>query len=248
MTITTILFYELARKKWGLSRIIAVPICGFFFLIVLAFWIANVFKIPNGGWFPLVIGMIIFTFMTTWKKGRMILSKRLKLEVIPIPTLIKTIQKKPPHRVPGIALFLSSNPSGTPPALVFILRHMQVLHKKVVLLSVITKEIPHVLPSERVEITDLYDDIYRITIHYGFMENPDIPRAISDLKLRGSAIRLDEITYVLGREHLIPSKRPGMALWREKLFAVMAHNSRSAAIYFQIPIERVIEIGIQLDI
>ena len=248
MVITTILFYVVARRKWGWSRLIAAPVCGFFLIIDSAFLIANFFKIPDGGWFPLAVGMAIFTLMSTWKKGRKVLNERLKEELMPLVNLIEDLKTNPPHRLPGTAVFMTSNPTGTPPSLVHLLRHMRILHERVLFLSVVTEEIPHVAPHARLAIEDLQEGMYRITLHYGFMEDPDIPFAICGLKLKDSVIEPKSISYILGRENLIPTNRPGMALWREKLFAAMTQNAKSAAAYFRIPPERVIEIGIQLDI
>ncbi|MEO7163618.1 MAG: KUP/HAK/KT family potassium transporter, partial [Bdellovibrionia bacterium] len=248
MVITTLLFYVVARKTWGWSLMLAAPICGFFLAVDLLFWVANLLKIPAGGWFPLVAGGFIFILMTTWKKGRQILRARLREVVLPLPKLIENISSDPPHRVPGVAIFLHSNPNDTPPALVFQLKHLRVLHEKVLTLSVVTQEIPHVSQRDRIRIKELQEGMYSVTLRYGFMEDSNIPQALREISLKGIKLQPEDITYVLGRERLIATSRPGMAIWREKLFVAMSQNANSTADYYQIPWERVIEIGIQLDI
>lgn len=248
MVITTLLFYVVARKNWGWGMKIAAPLCGFFLAIDLLFWVANLLKIPSGGWFPLLAGGCIFVLMTTWKKGRMILRARLAEEVLPLPKLIERFKSEPPVRVPGVAVFLYSDPSGTPPSMMFQLKHFRVLHEKILILSVITEEIPHVPQSERIEIKDLDVGMYSVMLRYGFMEDPNIPEAVESISLDGALLQPEDITYVLGRERLIPTARPGMAIWREKLFVAMSRTNTSTADYFQLPWKRMIEIGIQLDI
>jgi KUP system potassium uptake protein len=249
MVSTTLLFYIIARKNWNWNPLFAGLLCGSFLIIDLLFFGANLLKIPVGGWFPLLIAGILFTLMTTWKRGRQLLSIRLSEEILPLPKFIENLKLHPPQRVPGVSIFLHSVPSGTPPALAFLLKHFQVLHEQTLFLSITTTETPHVKPAERVQIQELEEGLYYVILQYGFMEDPDIPLAIrSNTILKDIIKNPKEITYVLGREHLIPTSRPGMALWREKLFVAMSQNAGSAAAYFHIPWKRVIEIGIQLDI
>lgn len=248
MVITTLLFYVVARKCWHWPRIVTMALCGTFLVVDVAFWGANLVKIPHGGWFPLLIGAFGFTIMSTWKRGRQLLGERLREKVMPLSDFITRITKTPPQRVQGTAIFLSSNPSGTPPALVHILDHFHALHQTLVLLSVRTEEIPHVPPEERRELKHLGDHIYGITLRYGFMEEPDVHQDIAGTRLDDGPLQPDNVTYILGRESLIATRRPGMAIWREKLFATMSRNASSAAEYFRLPAERVVEVGIQVEL
>lgn len=249
MVITTILFYMVARHKWNWSRWVAGSLCGFFLLIDIGFWAANLIKIPSGGWFPLIIGAIGFIIMTTWKTGRHLLAQRMRKKVILVPVFVSSIEEEPPTRVPGVGVFMSSNPIGTPPALLHSLEHFRVLHETVVLLSIETEEVPYVSADQRMESQHLGNSIYSVILHYGFMEKPDVPREITGLDLDGLKVDPGTATYFLGRENLIASRRPqGMAIWREKLFAIMSKNASSAANYFQLPPNRVVELGMHIEI
>ncbi|HEX8745565.1 MAG TPA: potassium transporter Kup [Pyrinomonadaceae bacterium] len=248
MVITTILLGVVERRKWGWGLALTFALTGFFLIIDLAFFGANVVKIPHGGWFPLVVGALIFLLMTTWKKGRRILAERLMSRAHPIEDFLSDIARNPPTRVPGTAVFMNGTATGTPPALMHNLEHNKVLHERVVLLTVKTKQAPYVEPEERVQLESLGHEFYRMIINYGFMEDPDIPRVLENLEL--SALRLEPMntTFFLGRETVVASRYPGMMIWREKLFALMSRNASSATAYFCLPPNRVVELGSQIEI
>jgi KUP system potassium uptake protein len=248
MVITTILFYIVARNVWGWSALIAAPLCLFFLVIDIAFFGANIIKVADGGWFPLLLAWIVFTVMTTWKTGRRILNERIQREARPLEDFLENMERHPPRRVPGTAIFMNGNASRTPPALLHNLEHNKVLHKRVLFLTVKTKLVPFVPPEERVETEQLGNGFYRLKVYYGFMEDPDIPKVLAHLQTPGLTYDRTDTTYFLGRETIIAAKRPGMALWREKLFSIVAHNATSATAYFCLPPDRVVEMGEQIEI
>jgi KUP system potassium uptake protein len=248
MVVTTVLFYVVARHRWHWPRWKAVPLCGFFALVDMAFFLANVVKVPHGGWFPLVVGVIVFTLMTTWKKGRQIVASRISEGTLPPELFLQSLKIDPPVRVPGTAIFMYGDPRGTPPALLHSLKHYKAMHRQVVFLSVVTEEEPHVPAAGRVRVEELGEGVYRITVHYGFMQDPNLPEALALVSHPGLDLRPAHTTYILGRETLIATKRPGMAIWREHLFAVMSRNARSATSFFSIPPNRVVELGAQIEI
>lgn len=248
MVFTTILFAVVARSLWGWSLWAVGALAGFFLVIDLAFWGANIVKVPDGGWFPLVIAAIVFTVMTTWKRGRQILGERIQEGTLPLELFLKDIAASPPVRVPGTAIFMYSNPQGTPPALLHNLKHNKVLHERVVFLNVATREIPVVDEEERVRVEPLGANLFRINASYGFTEDPDIPALLERCQMEGGRFKVMETTFFLGRETLIATKKKGMALWREKLFALMSRNSQRATAFFRIPPNRVVELGAQIEL
>jgi KUP system potassium uptake protein len=248
MVITTVLLGVVEREKWGWGRPLALTLTGFFLAIDLAFFGANVIKIPAGGWFPLVVGAGIFLLMTTWKKGRRILAARLLARAHPIEEFLRNIAEHPPVRVPGTAVFMNGTAAGTPPALMHNLEHNKVLHERVVLLTVKTRQVPHVEAEDRVRVESLGHEFYRLIINYGFMEDPDVPCVLAGLTPPAPVFDLGETTYFLGRETVVAGKYPGMMLWREKLFALLSRNASSATAYFCLPPERVVEMGSQVEI
>jgi len=248
MVVTTILFFVVERAIWKWSLPLSVSVAGFFLAIDLGFWGANIIKVPQGGWFPLAAGAIVFTLLTTWKKGRRILAERLREQTLPRALFLAEMETSPPARVPGTAVFMYSVPDGTPPALLHSLKHYGVLHRTLVFLSVETAEVPCLGAEERARVACLGDGIFQVILRYGFMEEVDIPAALQDLRHPGLAMRPTETSYFLGRETLIASKRRGMARWREKLFAVMSRNAGSAGSYFRLPPNRVVELGAQIEL
>jgi KUP system potassium uptake protein len=249
MVTTSFLFYAVARERWKWPLYKAMLLGGIFLAIDLTFWGANLLKITHGGWFPLVMGLAVFTLMTTWKKGRLILNERIFHRVLPRELFLQSIMKNPPHRVSGTAVYMYNDPRGTPPALLHNLKHNKVLHEQVVFLSVKTEEIPNVSAAERVTIEGLAEGFHQVVLHYGFMEDADVPRDLVTIKRPGLSFKPMETTYFLGRETLIPSKTVrGMAGWREKLFAVMSRNARSASSFFRLPPNRVVELGAQVEL
>jgi KUP system potassium uptake protein len=248
MVITTLLFYVVARNCWKWSLPAALLLCGVFLIIDLSFFGANVLKIPHGGWFPLVVAALIFILMSTWKTGRRILGYRLHESARPIEDFLRRVQADSVTRVPGTSIFMSGNPTATPPALTKNLKHNRVLHEDVVILTVATEEIPHVATDKRVSVEDLGNGFYRIIVRYGFMEDPNIPEILKTINVPGLKLDLEHATFFLGRERLIATKEKGMALWREKLFAWMSRNSREATSFFCLPPDRVIEVGTQVEL
>jgi KUP system potassium uptake protein len=248
MTITTILFFFAEQNLWGWSKPKAALICGVFIFIDLAFLGANSLKITHGGWFPLLVAAIIFTLMATWKTGRVILGNRLRAGTLPLSMFLEDIQNNPPMRVPGIAIFLAGNPEGTPLALMHNLKHNKVLHEKVVILTIQTAETPHVHPDDRVRIEKLQGNFYRVIGQFGFMEDPDAPQIIAACKDKGLDIDENKSTFFLSRETVIATPRPGMLIWRERLFSLMSRNAQSATAFFRLPPNRVVELGMQVEI
>jgi KUP system potassium uptake protein len=248
MVITTTLFYVVARRIWGWGFIPTAALALFFIIIDLAFFGANIIKVAQGGWFPLLLAALVFVVMTTWKKGRRILNERIQTESMPLEEFLHEMERRPPTRVPGTAIFMNGNASRTPPALLHNLEHNKVLHQRVWFLTVKTKQIPFVAPEGRVEIEPLGNGFHRLKVYYGFMEDPDIPKVLENIRMPGFAYVSQDTTYFLGRETIIASKRPGMALWREKIFSIISHNATSATAYFCIPPDRVVEMGEQIEI
>jgi KUP system potassium uptake protein len=250
MVITTTLFYVVARQRWGWSRLAAGALGLFFLMIDLAFFGANIIKVMQGGWFPLMLAATVFVIMTTWKKGRRILAERIQSEARPLEDFLQEMERRPPIRVPGVAIFMNGNATRTPPALIHNLEHNKVLHNKVLFLTVKTRQTPYVEDEGRVEVEALGNGFMRIRVYYGFMEDPDIPRVLESLEIPGFELDLERATYFLGRETIIASRRrpSGMALWREKMFALISRNASSATAYFCIPPNRVVEMGSQIEI
>ena len=270
MTTTTILLLVVARKLWNWS-VLKVALMGALFLVVdLAFFVTNLFKIPDGGWFPILVALIVYLFMSTWKKGRARLSEIVLENTLPIDIFLADIAKGKPVRVPGIAVFLTSVRGGAPPVLLHHLKHNKVLHDRVILLSVVSQEIPQVASAERINYRDLGEGFCEVVANYGFMETPDIPEMLQSLRLAkgdGREIQIDvkSTSFYLGRETLIPvdrKKRKGpvarvvsadgahprvMGRWRKKLFIFMTRNAQSATAFFGLPPNRVVELGAQIQ-
>jgi KUP system potassium uptake protein len=249
MVVTTILFYVVARERWKWTLPVALLLSTFFLLIDVAFWGANLMKIPQGGWFPLVIAGAVFVVMTTWKTGRTILARRLAASSLPWGFFVADVQESPPTRVPGTAVFMYGNPAGTPPALLHTLEHFRVLHEQVVLLRVETEEVPHIPREERARVERLEEGFYRVALRYGFMEDPHVPRDLECVRMAGLDLDPGRTTYFLGRETLIATRRrKGMWIWREKLFGFMSSNARTATSFFHLPADKVVELGMQIEI
>jgi KUP system potassium uptake protein len=248
MLITTMLFFFVARERWRWPTWRAAIISGFFWAIELMFFGANIMKIPEGGWFPLVVGGLVFMLMTTWANGRRILGKRLRSTAMPLDRFLGELHNYPPHRVPGTAIYMTGNPDFAPMALLHNLRHFKVLHQRVVILHVKTEESPQCKDEKRVQVHELGDNIFSMQVHYGFIEDPDIPKALELANHDGFHFNMNDTTFVLGRERLYPTTRPGMAVWREKIFVLMNRNARGATYYFNIPPDRVIEVGMQVEL
>lgn len=246
MSIDTILAFVVATSIWRWNPILSALVALGFLAIDLAFFTANVPKIPDGGWFPLIIGSLVFVVMSTWKSGRTILQEKLQEMAMPMESLHQLLQDNPPVRVKGTAVFLTTNHAGIPLSLQSNLRHNHAMHENVIILSVLTEPIPRVPPEKRRVVVNLAESIFRITLHYGFAESPNIPKA---LRSSSRAIDVDpaDTFYFLSRESLI-CQSSKMAAWRMKLFTIMARNAGSAARYFGIPSEKVVELGMQVII
>jgi len=248
MVITTVLFAVVARELWGWQRRTALAVAGAFLVVDLAFFGANVIKIEHGGWFPLVIAATVFTLMTTWKRGRQILAQRLQSGGLAIDLFLADVGARATVRVPGTAVFMTGNANGVPPALLHNLKHNKVLHERVVFLTVVSEEVPRVPLQQRLEMQTLGHGFHRIVAHYGFMEDPNIPQVLRIAARDGLDFPPMETTFFLSRETLLATDKPGMAVWREKLFAFMSRNAQGATAFFRIPPNRVIEIGLQIEL
>jgi len=253
MAITSILFFAVCTARWRMSLLRALVITTVFLVVDLAFLGANVVKIAHGGWVPLAIGVFLFVLMTSWKRGREILKERVTEMALPLETFLEDIQRRAPVRVPGTAVFMTSEPNGVPVVLLHHLKHNKVLHETVILLSIASDEIPEVPRKDRVQITALGQGFFRAVAHYGFMESADVKEVLQKCRESGIAARPLDTSYYLGREMLIPKsgawKKGGssMNIVRKWLFALMSRNARSASEYFQLPPNRVVELGKQLE-
>jgi len=248
MLIDSILIFVVMRRLWHWSPWLAVAIAAPLTLIDLTFFAANALKIPNGGWVPLVIGGVIFMLLTTWKRGRAVLMDRLSEDALPLNLFIESIEVAPPIRVDGTAIFMTSTLDSVPHALLHNLKHNKVLHQRVVFLTVIMRDVPFVDEAERMEVRTLGCDFYQFLAYYGFKEDPDIPELLEESGRRGFEFEMMETSFFVSRETLIPTGKPGMALWRERLFASMSKNAVKASEFFQIPTNRVVELGTQIEL
>jgi KUP system potassium uptake protein len=247
MVVTAVLLHVVARERWQWPAAAVWTMTAVFLTIDLAFLGANLLKVAKGGWLPLAIGVALLTMMTTWKTGRQIVAARLTERALPLDEFLAAIAADPPARVPGTAIFMTAQPAGTPPALAYNVRYNKVLHQHVVLLTARTTATPFVGDDDRLSIQRLADGITYLTVRYGFMEDPDIPGVLGLARERGLHIDVTDVTYFLGRETLIVTSRAGMARWREQLFVVMARNAVRATGFFRLPPERVVELGVQVE-
>ncbi|MBP9680533.1 MAG: potassium transporter Kup [Bacteriovorax sp.] len=248
MAITTILFFVVARERWNWSLGKALLICGFFLLIDFSFLGANLLKIIDGGWVPLLVGVCIFTIMTTWKRGRRLLEIRNQNKIMPLGRFLEMLEKTKPHRNSGVAIYMSSGLVYTPYALINTFNHFKTVHENLVFLRVVTEEVPHVQKSKRIEVDSIGHGCHTIIIRYGYMDNPNIPEEIENIELDGFSIHSKDTTYFIGKENLFATTLPGMAIWREKLFAFQSANAQDATTYFKLPRDQVMEIGIQVEL
>lgn len=248
MVITTLLTYMVSRRRWKWSWLIAGPFFLFFLLIDSAFLASNMTKVAYGGWVPLAGAAVIYLLMTTWREGRLVLYRRLKERSMPIEDFCQNVMKRPPLRVPGTAIYLAGDPWGVPVPLLHNVKHNRVLHERVAILTIMTKEVPMIPKEQRVEIQEIVPNFYRILASYGFMETPKMKHILEACRSEDIHFNVNETTFVLGRETIIPSNLPAMSLWREKLFAVMSKNAQRPTAFFRIPPNQVIEVGIQVEI
>ncbi len=248
MTITTVMTFFVIRFDWKLPLWLCLAATGLFFVVDITFFAANAIKVFDGGWFPLVIGGVMFLLMTTWKKGRHLMSERLREEAIDLPVFLESLFLSPPQRVAGTAVFLSADKGATPFALLHNLKHNKVLHEQNLFVSVRHHERPWIGFDRRVELEPLGHDCWQVALHFGFKNEPDVPEALKLLAGRG--IELDDMqtSYFLSRDQVVPTLRGGMALWRERLFAGMHRNAGAAADFLSLPTNRIVELGSKVEI
>jgi len=248
MLITTMLFYFAARRLWHWSRLSSGALCAVFLAVEVLFFAANSVKIMHGGWFPLVAAAGVFTVMTTWKRGRQLLGERLSASLLPFEIFMEGIRHSGAHRVRGTAVFMSGNPNGTPLALLHNLMHNKVLHERILLLTLITVEEPHIGLAERISVEPLTDGFWRVTVRLGFMEKPAVPQILEACAAHGVPVKMEDTTFFLSRETILSTKLPGMARWRERLFAFLSRNAQPATAFFELPANRVVELGLQVEL
>jgi KUP system potassium uptake protein len=248
MLITTLLFFAAAQRLWGWHPGAAAAVCGIFALVEISFVAANAMKFLQGGWFPLAVAALMFTLMMTWNKGRAALRARLSESYLPFQLFLEDLASHNVPRVPGTAVFLSGNPNGTPIALLHNLRHNKVLHERVVVLTISTAEVPAVGLEERVKIELLRPDIHRVLACYGFMERPNVPELLDLCATQGLEYDPAETTFFVSRETIVAGPRRGFANWRRRLFAAMARNAQPVSAFFQLPPNRVVELGMQVEL
>jgi KUP system potassium uptake protein len=246
MGITTILAFVVARQRWKWGLVPALGVTGVFLVPESVFMTSNLTKVADGGWFPLAVGLVLFTVFTTWRRGRELLAEHFKERLVPLDDFFELMRVEIPARVPGTAVFMTGSANGTPPALLQNFLHNRVVHERVVLLTIITEQVSRVPASERVRVEELPNGFRRAVARYGFMEVPDVPMLLARPELKDYSI--DYITFFLGRETVLPTRRYGMALWRERLFAFLTRNAQPATAFFGIPASRVVEIGAQIEL
>jgi len=248
MTITTVMTFFVIRYGWRLPLSLCLAATGFFFVIDIVFFAANAVKILEGGWFPLLIGLVMFTLMTTWQQGRHLMSERLRDEAIDLAVFIESLFIHPPLRVPGTAVFLSAEKGATPFALLHNLKHNKVLHAQNVFVTVRHHEVPWIGFDRRVQVEPLGHDCWQVVLHFGFKNDPDVPEALKLLAGRGIVLEEMETSYFLSRDSVVPTFAQGMWLWREKLFASMHRNAAAAADFLYLPANRIVELGSKVEI
>ncbi|GIW44547.1 MAG: putative potassium transport system protein kup 1 [Candidatus Binatia bacterium] len=248
MTATTLLFYAVTRELWSWSLAAAVAAASLFLLFDLAFLLANLPKLPHGGWFALAVGIVVFTILTTWKRGRTEVAALLERASLSEEAFLADVENQKVVRVDGTAVVMTSTPRGIPAVLLHYVKHTKTLHKRVVLLSILTEKRPEVPDKEKIEVKELGSGFYRIIAHFGFMEVPRIRHVLRLCQAKGLAFDLMTTTFFLGRETLLPTGRARMAKWRKRLYILLARNAPSAAAFFEIPVNRVVELGAQLEL
>ncbi len=245
---TGVLAMVVFRRQFGWSRLAAGGVFGALFVIDFVFFASNVLKVPEGGWVPLALGVALIGLMTSWKRGRDLMLARWRQDSLPLASFLARLPQSRTIRVPGIAVFLTGNPDYVPAALLHNLKHNKVLHERVLFVTVATLDEPEAEPEERAEITELAPGIYRVLLRYGFMDSPNIPRSLDELRARGLPFDPMQVSYFLGREMIVPAMVPRMPWWRLWLFLVMARNAVPATEFFRIPSDRVVELGVRVAI
>lgn len=248
MLITTVLTFFVVRNGWHYNLGLALAATGFFFLIDLTFFSANLLKLAEGGWFPISIGVALFVVMSTWRHGRQLLAERRRAQLLPLRPFMQTLLADAPKRVPGTAIFLSADAHGVPAALLHNLAHNKVLHSRVVFMTVTIEEVPSIPVSERVKINALVDGCYQVLVRWGFKDEVNLPKVLEWCGSEGLKFEPMETSYFVSREILIPTAGFGVTRWREKLFAAMARNAGHMAEFLKLPPNRVIELGTQIEV
>ena len=248
MLVTTFLTFFVVRYGWGYPLALCIAATGFFIVVDVAFFSSALLKVAEGGWFPLALGAVVFIVMTTWRRGRVLAIAAQRRTSIPLAPFLESLSAHPPIRVPGTAVFMAGDPEGVPNALLHNLKHFKVLHERVVFLTVVTRNVPWIPASERIVVEPLGRGFHRLRVDFGFMDRPDVSAMLDLCKDHGLAFDLMQTTFFLSRTTVIPTRREGMALWRERLFAAMARNARTAADYYNIPANCVIELGTKIEI
>lgn len=248
MVVTTVLLFVVMRERWNWATPAAVALTAAFLVADLAYFGANLFKIPDGGWFPILIAAVIFTAMTTWKKGRQLVAARMHVGRLPLEHFIDSIDDADVPRVAGTAIYMFSRPGSTPPALLTNMRHNGVLHERVIVLSVLTTTEPRVPIARRAEVESLGKKFFQVVLRFGFMEEPDVPEALTSIIRKDFRFEPEDTVWILGRETVLATEQPGMLMWRERLFSVMTRNATPATRYFHLPVKSSLEIGVQVEI
>jgi KUP system potassium uptake protein len=248
MTITTILYCSVARDRWRWPAWRVAAVGGLFLAVDLSFLGGNLVKIESGGWFPLIVAVLVYLLMKTWKRGREIVAGILRESSLPMDLFLSDVARRGPPRVPGTAVFMTSDPSGVPVVLLHHLKHNKVLHQTVVIMSIEGEEVPQVSPEERLTVENLGDGFYTIVGRYGFMETPKVPALLALAEAHGLRARPQETSFYLGRETLLPDGPARLARWRKLLFILMARNAQSATAFFNLPPNRVLELGAQIQV
>jgi KUP system potassium uptake protein len=248
MLVTTALFAVLARDRWGWSPLAVAGLVTLFVVFEAAFFAANLAKILSGGWFPLLTGAGIFAVLTTWKRGRSEVARRLTEATLPLDAFLADVEASRPHRVSGTAVVMTSAPRGVPSVLLHHFKHNKTLHERVVLVSILGEKRPEVADAEKVEVADLGHGFFRVIARFGFMETPRIALVLRLCEAHGLAFEISQTTFVLGRETLLSKGSSAMAQWRKRLYVFLARNAPSAASFFDIPPNRVVELGTQIEL
>jgi KUP system potassium uptake protein len=250
--VTTVLLYVVARELWGWSRTATLLVTGSLGIVDLAFFGANIVKVPHGGWFALGVALIVFILMTTWRRGRRILLRKLEEGTVSVDLFLQDIARSQPHRVSGTAVFMTANPDGIPASLLHNFKHNKVLHHRVRLLTIWTREIPRVPRHERIIVKDLGQGFHRIIAYYGFSESPNMREILNRARAHGIESHLMDTTFFLGVETLVraktTSRKPEMPGWQERVFALMTRNAQRPTDFYQIPPNRVVELGAQIEL
>ncbi|MBW4022282.1 MAG: potassium transporter Kup [Proteobacteria bacterium] len=247
-TCTTLLAALVFRRQFKWSRGLTAGVFGLFLVVDLSFFISNLLKVPDGGWVPIAVGLLLMAVMTSWKRGRELMLQRWKQDSLPLNSFLARLPASRIIRVPGTAVFLTGNGAYVPNALLHNLKHNKVLHERVFLVTVQTADVPEVAPGERVEVEELAPQVNRVTVKYGFKESPNIPRALEEMRLMGVPFEPMQTSYFLGREVIVPALVPKLPFWRLWLFLVLSRNAVPATEFFRIPSDRVVELGVRIAI